>query len=132
MNARFSRIGTAIASILIASIVAGGTILFLGALMYRSLVDSGSPRLALTFLVISACGVGALAVFIGQSALRRALQWRQPESRSADIPTQVIAGELARLINNQPVTLVFASLGVGFILGLSPRIRRTVYRSLID
>jgi hypothetical protein len=130
MNARLARTTLAVASVLVASIVVGGTIVFLGGLAYRWIADAGSPTLAVTCLVAGSLIVSALIVFLGQFALREAFQWSQ--SRSAQTPEHMIVGELMRALDANPTKLVMASLGVGLALGLSPRLRRMVYRSLVD
>jgi hypothetical protein len=132
MNSRLLRAGIAIASILVASIVVGGTLVFLGLLLYRALADAGSPGLAVACLVVGACLVGAVILLVGHLTLQRALQLSRPLGASTGSPEQMIASELARLIDGQPTKLVLVSLGVGFVLGLSPRMRRAVYRSFVD
>ncbi len=131
MNPRLLRVGIALASLLIASIVIGGMMVFLGMLLYRTLAEAGAPGLAVTCVVVGACLVGALVVIIGYWSLQRALQWPRATDIPAGTPEQMIVAELGHLIGGNPTKIVFASLGIGFVLGLSPRLRRAVYRSLV-
>ena len=129
MNARLARTTIAIVSVLTASIVIGGMVVFVGGLAYRWLADAASPALALTCLISGSVIVGALILFLGQLALRQALQWSggsQPRT-----PEQMIVGELLKVVDGNPTKLVLASLGVGFAFGLSPRLRRVVYRTFV-
>jgi hypothetical protein len=130
MNARLVRTSLAIASVLIASIVVGGMLVFMGGLLYRWLADAASPGLAAACLVGGSLVIGALIVVLGQVALRQATQWSH--SRPPHTPEQMIVGELMKVVDTNPNKLVLASLGVGFALGLSPRLRRTVYRALVE
>lgn len=127
-NPRLIRTTFAVVSILIASIVVGGMIVFLGALFYRWLADSGSPTLAVLFLAIGSLIVGALIALAGLMALRQALQW--PKSDRGRTPQQTLAELLLGVAEADPSKLVLASLGLGFALGVSRRLRRIIYRSL--
>jgi uncharacterized membrane protein len=129
MNARLARTAFAIASVLVASIVVGGMIVFVGALAYRWISDAGFPALAVTCLVAGSLIVGALIALLGQLALREAFQ--RSQTRSTQTPEHMIVGELMKAVDANPTKLVMASLGVGLALGLSPRLRRMVYRSLV-
>jgi len=129
MNARLARTTLAIASVVIASIVIGGTIVLVGDLAYRWLAAAASPGVALICLVSGSLGVSGVIFFLGQYALRQAI--RRPHTDASLAPEQMIVGELIKAANANPGKLVIASLGVGFALGLSPRLRRVVYRTII-
>jgi len=131
MDTRLLRVALAVLSILIASIVVGGMLVFLGMLLYRTLAEAGSPGLAVACLVVGSCLVGALVVILGHWSFQRALELPRASDMPAGTPEQMIAVELARLIGSSPTKLVVASLGVGFALGLSPRLRRAIYRSFM-
>jgi hypothetical protein len=131
MNARMLRIGAAIAAVLVASIVIGGTLVFVGVAIYRALADAGSPGLAATCLIVGALLVGTVLLLVGHITLRQAFQWPRSANMPDGGPEQMLARELARLLEGQPTKLVFASLGVGFVLGLSPRMRRAVFRTFV-
>lgn len=130
MNQRLVRATLAISSVLIASIVVGGIMVFAGGLLYRWLAEAASPLIALSVLIASALLLGALVVLLGQVALQRAMAPSREEIKESRTAEEVIAGELVRLANGSPTKLLLASLGVGFALGLSPRLRRAVYHSL--
>jgi hypothetical protein len=46
-------------------------------------------------------------------------------------PEHMIASELVRLTDGQPTKLAVASFGIGIALGLSPRLRRVLFRSFV-
>jgi hypothetical protein len=132
INARLVRATLAVASVMTASIVVGGAIVMAGGLLYRRLAEIASPGLALSSILAGALLIGGLAVLLGHLALRRSLR---PSFKQASIPStpdQMIAGELVNLLGGHPVKLLAASLGIGFVLGASPRLRRAVYRSLVE
>jgi hypothetical protein len=131
MNVRLLRGTIAIASVLVASIAIGGMAVFVGGLLYGALVEAGFPNLAIVCLIIGSLLFGGCAILVGQIALQRAMLW-PPATKSAGAPEDFIATELASLVEGHPIKLVAASLGLGFVLGLSPRLRRAVYRSLVE
>lgn len=132
MNTRMIRASLAISSVLIASILIGSTMIFAGGLFYRWLVDVASPAVALGCLIIAALLAGAAVVMLGQLALQRAVFPARLNGGASRSPDQMIATELVRLADGSPVKLLAASLGVGFALGLSPRLRRAVYQALAE
>ncbi|MGE4063235.1 MAG: hypothetical protein AB7E79_07680 [Rhodospirillaceae bacterium] len=132
MNSRLVRVALAVSSILIASIVVGGMMVLVGDLLYLWLSEIASPAIALCVLIASALTLSVLFILLGQMALQRAIVPSLKASAAARSPDQLIAGELVRLANGNPTKLLFASLGVGFALGLSPRLRRVVYQTLVD
>lgn len=132
MNGRFVRATLAIVSILTASIVLGGTMVFTGGILYRWLMDAMPSGLALTVLGVAALAVVTLVIWLGQIAMRDAFRRATVSERTGQDPDQLIIMEALKVLNANPGKLVLASLGVGFALGLSPRLRRTVYRSFVD
>lgn len=132
MNQRLVRATLAVSSVLIASIVIGGIMVFVGGLLYRWLAETASPLVALSVLMASALLLGALVVLLGQVALQRAMAPSRDETKECRTAEEVIVGELVRLANGNPTKLLLASLGVGFALGVSPRLRRAVYETLVD
>jgi hypothetical protein len=131
MTPLMARAGVAAASTLVASIVIGGMIVFAGSLGYPALADATSPGLAVSVLVAGAAGVGGLIVLAGQLILRRTKPEGRAGSRSHITPELLIMNELTKAISGSPTKLVATSLAIGFVLGLSPRLRRIVYKSLV-
>lgn len=132
MNTRMIRASLAITSVLIASILIGGTMVFAGGLLYRWLADLTSPGVALGCLVTTALLLGGVVVLLGQLAFQHAVLPASFKRESSRSPDQLIATELVRFADGSPLKLLAASLGVGFALGLSPRLRRAVYQALTE
>jgi hypothetical protein len=120
MNARILCAAIAVAAIFVASIVIGGTLVFVSVLLYRSLVQAGSPGLAVAALIVESCLIGGLLLLIAHLTVQRAFRWRGTAGMSSS-PEHMIASELVRLTDGQPTKLAAASFGIGIALGLSPR-----------
>jgi hypothetical protein len=132
MNTRLLRVTLAASSVLIASIVVGRTMVFVCILFYNFLTQVVPLAVALPCLIAGALILGSLVVLLGQVALSPVVSPSPQYSASPRAPDQIIAGELGRLLHGGPTKLIATSLGVGVALGLSPRLRRRVYRALIE
>jgi len=130
MNNRLLRTTLAVTSALTASVVIGGTIVFIGSLAYRWVADTSSPAFAMACLVGGTLIVSGLVVAVGQLCLRQAVHLFPPHPSKT--PEQMVVGELIKTLDANPTKLVAIALGVGFALGLSPRLRRMVYRLFIE
>jgi len=130
VNNRLLRTTLAVTSALTASVVIGGTIVFIGSLAYRWVADMSSPALAMACLVGGSLIISGLAVAIGQLFLRQAVHLFP--AHPLKTPEQMVVGELIKTLDANPTRFVAVALGVGFALGLSPRLRRMVYRSFIE
>lgn len=132
MNLRLVSASVAVLSILVASIIVGGMAVVVGGLLYRWLAEIAPPAFALVCLIAGALLLAALVVLLGQLVLQHAVWPAEKRPAGSQTPDQMIAAELVRLANGNPTKLIAAALGVGFAFGFSPRLRETVYRTLVD
>ena len=132
MNQRLIRGALAIMSIMVASIVVGGMFVFVGGLSYEWLTTEASPGIALGVIIVSSAIVSAIIVALAHAALRSSLRLPSDVSAGIENPGQFLSCELLKLAQNSPTKLILAALGVGFVLGSSPRLRRSIYRTLVD
>lgn len=130
MNSRLPRLALAVCSVLVASIVVGAAIVFAGTIFHRWLTETTSPTLALSIVLVGALMLGGLVLWLGQIAFRRVLRPSSKVVPPIQPGDQVLVGELVRLAGGSPVKIIATSLGLGFVLGVSPRLRRAVYRAL--
>jgi len=131
MSTRLIRAGLAMSSVLTASIIIGGMSVFVGGVLYRWLAEIAPPAVALACVIAGAVLLAALVLLLGHFVVRRAFGPSAAKLTNADSPDRLIAAGVLRLAEGSPVQLVAMALGVGFALGLSPRLRRVVYRSLV-
>lgn len=129
MNQRFFRVTIAIISILVAGILVSGAFLFAGSYLHQWLIGITSPGVAFTLVLVVALIAGAACLFGGQAIFRSTFQPANTTPRNVD---ELLVGELLKVVDGNSTKLVMAALGVGFAMGLSPRLRRSIYRMVVD
>jgi len=130
MNTRLVGAMLAVSSVLIAGVVTGSIIVVVGGLLYRWLAVVASPGIALSCVIFGALLLSALVVLLGHAILKRAFRLPSEDAVMGRSPAQILATELIPLVVGTPARLIAVSLGVGFALGFSPRLRRALFRSL--
>lgn len=132
VNSRLVRVAFAVATVLIASIVVGAALTYSGAMLHLWLTSVTSPTITLICVIVSALIVGALLLVIGQVTLRRTLNSPVKQLSTTSPVEQMIAEAVVRLTGGGPIKLIATSVSLGFVLGVSPRLRGAVYRILCE
>ena len=125
MNSRIVSAILAIMAVLAGSIVLSGLLIFASGLFYAWLSTFMPSGFA--FAMIAIGGLLTVLLLIGacQVALRSALQAR------SKVPGNTPLGALLDVVGRDPKNVAVASLGFGFAIGVSSRLRRAALRALL-
>lgn len=126
MDRLFTRVAVSMAMLLMVVLVASAAVLCLGAAGYLALREALSPSLAALVTGLGAL-LFALAIgLVGRAVLahlRDAPGRRHTATGEAELAS-LLGKELAALIRGHPPASTLASLVAGFVVGMSPGLRR--------
>ena len=139
MQDRLSRLGIAMACMLVAGLLALGAVFLLGVALYQGLLPEFSPAVAALITAGAALLLALIVVLIARAVSGRSRQSVVAGKSRLRPPAGLgIAGSLGQDLGEQATALVGAharkaimvSLIAGFVVGVSPRIRRTLWQFL--
>lgn len=139
MQDRLSRLAIAVACALVAALLALGAVGLLGAALYLALLPEVSPPLAAAITAAAALLLAALVLLIG-----RIVAGRRPSGGARSGIGDDVAGrmgamgllgqdlgiEAGALAKAHAGKAILAALVAGFAVGVSPRLRRSLWRLL--
>ncbi len=137
---RLSKLAVTVVCMIVAALLALGGVALLGAALYQALLPLLSPPLAAVLTGVAAFCLALIVVLIGRSVARRPAS--PPIARmSSNLGMPGKAGLAAsfgqemglnanELVRAHASKVVIAALVAGFAMGVSPRLRRSLWQLL--
>lgn len=139
MEDRLAKLAIAIACMLIAALLALGAVGLLAAALYLALLPVMSPPLAAASTAGAALLLAAIVLLIGRGVARQPSRRASPASAGQGIAGKMgVVGGLGQDMGEEAAALARAHAGkaavvalvAGFAVGISPRLRRSLWQLL--
>lgn len=139
MEERLTRLAVAIACMMTAALLALGAVGLLAAALYLALLPVVAPPLAAALTAAAALLLALIVVVIGRTITRRPVRRAPPGSVGASAFGRMgVVGGLGQEMGQQAGEFaranagkaIIAALVAGFAVGVSPRLRRSLWQLL--